>query len=186
MRQVGDWVGAKKRLTGSVGFLCVAFASADVAAQDPEMAILPSPSVTVVGGVFSDDFDDTDAGAWAGLRIDLPLSRALTLEPGVERLWWSDEEDRDEVRWMADLALRGGIALDRVTPYVGGNLGVILNFADDRGPDERFADVGVGGHGGVEVEVLPRLSLRGEVRARWFDRARARWLFYTAGIGWRF
>jgi hypothetical protein len=110
----------------------------------------------------------------------------LTLEPGMERLAWSGEDDVDEVRWMADLALRGGVALDRVKPYVGANLGVIVNFADDRGPAERFVDLGVGGHGGAEVELLPRLSLRGEVRARWFDRTRARRLFYTAGVGWRF
>jgi hypothetical protein len=38
----------------------------------------------------------------------------------------------------------------------------------------------------VAVAVAPRLSLRGEVRARWFDGGAARWLLYTLGVGWRF
>jgi hypothetical protein len=182
MGTVRGWISA------AVGALLAAGAAGvmEVEAQE-DWASLPAPVLMVVGGGFSYDFDGTGSGTLAGLRVAFPLTRLVSVEPGVERLAWkAGDPATNATRWVADFALRGAYPVGRVEPYAGGNVGVIVDFDEDRPTDQKFVDVGYGGHGGVAVAVAPRLSLRGEVRARWFDGGAARWLLYTLGVGWRF
>lgn len=181
MTQVRWWTG--------VATMAVFFggwgAGAEVRGQEAWVT-LPGPGLTLVAGGFSYDVGETGSGSVVGIRADFPLSGHVTLEPGLERLAWDPQgATGSETRWMADFALRGRYGVGRLTPYGGGNLGFLVNLSEDRATDDKFVEVAYGAHGGVRLDVLPRVGVVGEVRARWFDRGDARWILYTAGVSWR-
>lgn len=161
----------------------------DAGAQE-NWSSLPAPVASLVAGTFSLDLDGPDATSAlvGGFRVDFPLTRLLSVEPGAERLTWTvpGEDGGDETRWMGDLAVRGGYPVGRLRPFAGGNLGVAIDFDEDRAPGQKFVDVGYGAHGGLRVQVMPRLFVQAEARARWLDGGDQRWLVYTAGVGLRF
>lgn len=152
--------------------------------------VLPPPALVLAIGGFS--YDHEEGGNWTGtvigLRVDFPLSGIFTLEPGVDRVTWTGDEDGAPTRalWTVDFAMHAEYRFDRIAPYAGGNLGAVLDFADDRDLSEDFIDAAYGGHGGIRFDVTPRLALRGEVRARWIDNFESRLLLYTGGVSWRF
>ncbi len=178
MAQVlGKWIGV-------VVVTALFVAAGPVGAQE-RWATLPAPVLTAVAGGFSLDDEGSASGLVGGLRVEFPLSGLIALEPGVERLSWSgDDEGSDAVRWSADLAARGGYTFGRLRPYAGGNIGILVDFDDERAPDAEFVELGWGAHGGVRAHLASRVYLLGEARARWVGDVR--WLLYTVGVGVRF
>lgn len=180
MAQVWRWM--------LVGVAMLAFGTG--AGAQENWSSLPAPVASLVGGTFSLDLDEseTTSALVGGLRVDFPLTRLLSVEPGVERLTWTEsgEDGGDETRWVGDLAVRAGYPVGRLRPFAGGNLGVAIDFDDNRAPGQKFVDVGYGAHGGVRVQVVPQLFVQAEARARWLDGGDQRWLVYTAGVGLRF
>jgi hypothetical protein len=157
------------------------------AAVSGQERVLPPPAVVLVGGGVSHDVPNAEAvsGALFGLRLDLPLSDFITLEPGMERASWTTDGE-DQIRWVLDLGVRGEYQLDRFAPYLGGNIGVMVDFDQEREPTEDFIEPIFGGHGGVRMDLTDRIGVRGEVRGRWFDRFESTWILYTGGVSWRF
>lgn len=178
-RVCGGWIGM-------LGVTAL-FVAAGTAGAQERWATMPGPVISAVAGGFSLDADGSETGFVGGLRVEFPLNGFIALEPGIERLSWSAEAEADEtddpVRWSADLAMRFGYGVGRLRPYAGANLGILVDFDDERETDAEFVELGWGAHGGVRVELIPRLYLSGEARARWFDDVR--WLVYTAGVGLR-
>lgn len=179
MRRWGWW--------GVVVVAAVGAAPTDAVGQE---RILPPPAIILSGGMFSYDFDSGDSGSGAvfGARMDFPLSAIFTLEPGIDRMSWTPEEDGAEDRslWVVDFAAHAEYAFDRLVPYLGGNLGAVLDFADDRSLDEEFIDASYGGHGGLRYEITDHLGVRAEARVRWIDDFDTRWTLVTGGVSWRF
>jgi hypothetical protein len=173
----------------AVTVLLAGWRAAPLTGQDAWVSI-PGPGVGLVAGGVTLATGAEGTGTVMGVRADFPLSGVFTLEPGVERVSWQGTGDDEgagarEIRWMVDFALRGRHDIGRLTPYVGGNVGFLVDFDEERAFDEEFVEAAWGGHAGVGVHVLPRLALQGEVRARWSGGADTRWILYTAGLRWR-
>ena len=172
--------------------LAVALALPSGLRAQGEPAVLPAPAVALVGGVVSTDFGEADPagdGTVFGLRLDFPLSSHIVLEPSVERLsldFVTEDSDGTSVRWQADFALRAELPLDRIRPFIGGSLGVLLWPGDVRPSDEDFVTATYGGAGGVIVGITERLGLRAEARLRWLDGLESSTTTLTGGLSWRF
>jgi hypothetical protein len=172
--------------------VAVALTFPSVAQAQGEPELLPSPGIALVGGVVSTDFGENDPagdGTLFGLRLDLPLSAHVVLEPSAERLTldFAGEDGEDSsVRWQADFAVRAGLPFGRIHPFVGGSLGALLWAGDTRPPESDFVTATYGGLGGVNVYLTERIGVRGEVRLRWLDGLESNSTTLAAGVSWRF
>lgn len=151
--------------------LALALLPLGLAAQD-----FPAPDIGLVGGSFSYDLGvrGDATSAFGGLRVRMPLSRWILLEPGATftRLTAdsvAEGADRDITFLLVEFQAQAQLPLvDRLRPYVGVGAGGVLDLRDKRGPDA-FLTSTYSAALGLAVDLGSRWSLRSEVRGRALD-----------------
>jgi hypothetical protein len=149
-----------------------------------------------VGGLFHrTDFHGEGSSSLVGLRVRLPLSRYIVLEPGAQLTRFDrdpgDEEEGDlEVPLLAlDFQLQAQLPLDlggpdRVRPWIGVGAGGAVDFRDERGAGD-FVTSTFTASLGVALDVGSHLTLLGEGRYRTLDELERRVIQASFGLGWR-
>lgn len=180
---IGPWRGRTKRRgrvrhrTGpaTAGLVGLALAAVPGALVGQE---LPAPDIGLVGGSFSYDLGvrGDDTSPFVGLRVRLPLSRWILVEPALAftRLTADSVDagaDPDLSLLVMEFQAQAQVAVDRLRPYLGVGAGGVLDLRDRRGPDD-FLMSTYSGSLGVAVDLGASWAVRSEVRYRAMDDRR--------------
>lgn len=122
----------------------------------------PDRWVSLMGGASWYDLDARGSGAMAGVRVDLPVTPALRLEPGLGYLGYREESGERVHQLLPEFQLQLQLVRERFRPYVGGGLGASW----ERGPDGALSELTVAGGAGLRVLLTPDWRLSGEARFR--------------------
>ena len=136
------------------------------------------------------DPEDASSTIDLGIHIDAgEFARNLHLQPIAE--YWSvgvdvgtADIDISDFSLGMDLLLDFPLQDSRVVPYVGGGLGMHWLKFDDGVVDESRTKLGLNLEGGVRTDVMPNLSLFGELRYNFVSDANQ--LKLLGGFTYRF
>lgn len=188
----GAWRGVVCALAGSV---CAAVC-APTGASAQEASLLPAPRVGVTAGAFlRDGFHGEGSSTLFGLRVRLPLSSLVVVEPGASFTSFTpdtagvpDASPDDVQLLLLDFQLQFQLSVDafgpdRLRPWVGAGLGAAADFRDDRGTTD-FLMGTLSGSLGASFDLGERLSLLAEVRIRAMDELDRRATDAVLGLAW--
>ena len=137
-----------------------------VVAAAPLRAQQPSPAVALVAGAFQYDLSGVGTAPFAGLRLELPRSRAIVLEPGLTVARYAPQGSATDV-WLLipevqlQLVRPGG----RVRPFVGVGAGSSVAFGSGRTESDLTLSAGAG----VRLRLSAAWAGRAELRLRAID-----------------
>jgi hypothetical protein len=146
------------------------------AGQDADRA------VTVLGGVARYDVDDVDTVPFTAVRVDLPLSPALLVEPGLGYLAYRTASDERIRQFLPEVQLQVQLLGERIRPYLGTGIG----SSWERGPDRDLTELTVSGAAGVRADAGRRWRVTGEARFRGVGPWSGTVTDWVLGAGWRF
>ena len=174
--------GASRPVTVALAALVSSAASAKaLRAQD-----IPPPALALVVGAAQYDLSGTGTVPFVALRLDLPMSEHLYVEPGFAYMAYSLPVG-DRVRHVsAEIQLQGSLSFGRWNPYLGAGAGGFFDLRKQRGGAD-LAQPAFSGAGGVRVELPASLGARAELRIREIDTgftgSVAEW---GVGLSWSF
>ena len=122
----------------------------------------PDRWVSLMGGASWYDLDARGSGTMAAARVDLPVTPALRLEPGLGYLGYREESGERVHQLLPEFQLQLHLLGERFRPYLGGGLGASW----ERGPEGDLSEITVSGGAGLRVLLTPDWRLSGEARFR--------------------
>jgi hypothetical protein len=139
----------------------------------PSQTTSPSPrsAISLSYGLFQYDLSGTGDARILAVRAERPLATFALLEGGVAFARPAQQFGDTTTYVITEAQLQGQWPLGRVAPYLGGGIGLAMDFRQEI-------------HGGMQTDVT--LSAAGGLRAWITERLGARAELRLRGVGWRF
>jgi hypothetical protein len=118
--------------------------------------------VGLVSGVSWYDLDARGSGPMVAVRVDLPITPGLRVEPGLGYLGYREESGERVHQLLPEFQLQLQLTGERFRPFLGGGLGASW----ERGPEGDLSELTVSGGGGLRVLLSPDWRMTGEARFR--------------------
>jgi len=159
-------------------------AAAIVAAPAPGLSqAVPSVpaqrAVALLAGVSQYDLSGTGTTPFGAVRFDLPVARAIILEPGLALLTYEPQFGERVTHVLPEVQLQVQRAASVFRPYLGAGMGA--SWAGRSGEDE--LDFTLAGSGGVRLVTQSAWVLRSELRVRVIDPWVGTTADWSLGVG---
>ena len=136
----------------------------------------------LAGGAFQYDLSGVGTTGFGALRVELPLTRFVLVEPGLTYARYTPQfADFAASLLFPEVQLQVQTA-GRVRPFLGAGLGPA--FAWGGGASE--TELSLSGGAGVRADISPSWGARAELRIRAIDPFTGTAAEWTAGISRRF
>jgi hypothetical protein len=122
----------------------------------------PDRWVSLLSGASWYDLDARGSGTKAAIRVDLPITPALRVEPGLGYLGYREGSGERVHQFLPEFQLQLQLPGERFRPYLGGGLGASW----ERGPEGDLTELAVSGGAGLRVLLTPDWRMSGEARFR--------------------
>ena len=156
------------------------------------MVVLASPAaaqnfrdraLALVGGWFQYDLSGTGTVTFVGVRVDLPKSTRLIIEPGVTYTAYRPQSDNEKISLLIpELQFQLQLATGRVRPFLGVGAGAVLISGGVPAETELM----LSGAGGFRFRLNDKWGLRTELRMRAIDPFTGTAAEWTGGASVRF
>ena len=151
---------------GTALLLAAAIAAAPAPGLSQAVPSVPAQrAVAVLAGVSQYDLSGTGTTPFGAVRFDLPVARAIIVEPGLTLLPYEPQFGERVTHILPEVQLQVQRAASVFRPYLGAGLGA--SWAVRSGEDE--VDFTLAGSGGVRLVTQSAWVLRAELRVRVID-----------------